>query len=110
MDDDDDDDDVRETEEDVLEHDLHNVEDIETSDEDWEVATNNLRNFKEAREVEAQRAAAECRSEVRTGCENDSEYEESDAELDTPPTTDEEDNMILRRRKKKRRGSKLMST
>ena len=101
--DDDDDDDVPETEEDVLEHDLHNVEDIETSDEDWEVANNNLRKFKEAREVEAQRAAAECRSEVRTACENDSEYEESDAELDTPPTTDEEDNMILRRRKKTKR-------
>ncbi|KAJ8444569.1 hypothetical protein Cgig2_013848 [Carnegiea gigantea] len=103
VDDDDDDDDVLETEEDVLEHDLHNVEHIKTSDENWEVANNNLGKFKEAREVEAQRAAAECRSEVRTACENDSEYEESDAELDTPPTTDEEDNMILRRRKKKKR-------
>ncbi|KAJ8447034.1 hypothetical protein Cgig2_033603 [Carnegiea gigantea] len=89
------DDDILETEDDVLKDELHNVEDIETSDEEWEVAINNLRKFKRHGEVEAQRVAAEQNSEVTTTCGNGSEYEESDANLDTSPTTDEEDNMIL---------------
>ncbi|KAJ8448946.1 hypothetical protein Cgig2_030802 [Carnegiea gigantea] len=82
---------------------LHNVKDIETSDEEWEVATNNLRKFKRHSEVEAQRAAVKHNSEVSTICENGSEYEELDADLDTPLTIDEKDNMILRKRDKKKR-------
>ncbi|KAJ8424369.1 hypothetical protein Cgig2_007818 [Carnegiea gigantea] len=88
------DDDVLEAKDDVLEDELHNMENIETSDEE---------KFKRHKEVDAQRAAAEQNSKVTTTYGNASEYEEPDANLDTPPTTDEEDNMILSRRNKKKR-------
>ncbi|KAJ8438978.1 hypothetical protein Cgig2_018889 [Carnegiea gigantea] len=91
-----------ETEDDVREDELRNVEDIETSDEEWEVAINNLRKFKTHRELEAQRAAAKHNCEVPTPCENDSKYEESDLDFDTPPTANEKDNMVLSRRNKKK--------
>jgi len=68
---------------------LHNVDDIETSDEEWKVTINNLRKFKIHKGLEARRVAAEHNSEVPTTCDNDSEHEESNAYLDTPPTTDE---------------------
>ncbi|KAJ8450695.1 hypothetical protein Cgig2_021167 [Carnegiea gigantea] len=97
------DDDVLKIEDDILEDELHNVENIETSDEEWEVTINNLRKFKRHREAEAQRAAPEQNSKVPTTCGNASEYEESDADLDTPPTTNEEENMVLSRRNKKKR-------
>ncbi|KAJ8426598.1 hypothetical protein Cgig2_013175 [Carnegiea gigantea] len=97
------DDDVLKTKDDVLEDELHNVEDIETSDKELEVTINSLRKFKIYKELEAQRAAAEHNSEVPTTYENDSEYAELNADLNMPPITDEEDNMIQSRRNKKER-------